>query len=94
MVGVLWFWQQQTHHRCKAPTESIAAAHGIPFLLALASGASGAVALAASEPRDALVALRSAGNLWRELHAPYEAARIQCLAGAAAELSAEDLVHV
>ena len=53
---------------------------------AMVAHARGAVDLAAGDARSALVALRSAGQAWRELEAPYEAARARvlvALAGAA-----------
>jgi DNA-binding NarL/FixJ family response regulator len=46
-----------------------------PLLKAGAEYAAGAVLLADKEPRDALVLLRRAWRRWRELEAPYEAAR-------------------
>ena len=45
--------------------------------------ARGAVALADGDAEPALVALREAIHAWRELDAPYEAARAQVLAGVA-----------
>ncbi len=46
-----------------------------PFLQALAEYATGGVLLAEYEPRDALGVLRRAWTRWRNLEAPYEAAR-------------------
>jgi DNA-binding CsgD family transcriptional regulator/tetratricopeptide (TPR) repeat protein len=46
-----------------------------PLLQALAENANGAVLLAENEPLNALVVLRRAWMRWRELEAPYEAAR-------------------
>jgi DNA-binding CsgD family transcriptional regulator/tetratricopeptide (TPR) repeat protein len=46
-----------------------------PLLQALAEYATGAVLLAERESQDALVSLRHAWMKWRELEAPYEAAR-------------------
>ena len=50
---------------------------------AVAAHARGAVALAAGDARDALVALHTAVGLWQELEAPYEVARSRMLAGLA-----------
>jgi DNA-binding NarL/FixJ family response regulator len=46
-----------------------------PFVQALAEYATGGVLLAENEPRDALEMLRRAWTRWRNLEAPYEAAR-------------------
>ncbi len=46
-----------------------------PLLQAVAEYATGTVLLAEEEPGDALVLLRRAWRRWRELEAPYEAAR-------------------
>jgi DNA-binding NarL/FixJ family response regulator len=56
---------------------AIAARQSVPFLDALAAGASGAVLLAEGRSSRALAALRKAWNLWCELEAPYEAARVR-----------------
>ena len=47
----------------------------------MAGHAHGAVLLAEGDARAALVALRRAGQVWRELEAPYEAARVRVLVG-------------
>ena len=57
----------------------IAAQHGIPFLRALSSRATGAVLLAEADPQTALAELRQSWTLWCELDAPYEAARTRLL---------------
>jgi DNA-binding CsgD family transcriptional regulator len=49
------------------------------YLLALSDQASGAVLLAQDRPREALPALRRAWAVWRDLEAPYEAARVRVL---------------
>ncbi len=54
-----------------------------PYLHALASQASGAVLLAEGDPNASLVALRSAWRGWRELDAPYDAARTRVLIASA-----------
>jgi DNA-binding CsgD family transcriptional regulator len=61
----------------------IAGAYGTPALRATADHAWGAVLLADGDARAALVALRGAWQLWRELQAPYEAARARLLVGLA-----------
>jgi DNA-binding NarL/FixJ family response regulator len=50
-------------------------------LRAVADHARGAVLLAEGDARAAVVALRGAGQAWRELEAPYEAARVRVLVG-------------
>jgi DNA-binding CsgD family transcriptional regulator len=50
---------------------------------ATAAQASGAVALAEGNAEAALVALREAAQLWQELGAPYESARVRVLVGLA-----------
>jgi DNA-binding NarL/FixJ family response regulator len=54
-----------------------------PMLAAIAAHVRGAVALAEGEPGDALAALRQAAQVWRELDAPYEVARVRVLIGVA-----------
>jgi DNA-binding CsgD family transcriptional regulator len=61
----------------------IAGAYGTPALHATADHASGAVLLAEGDARAALGALRGAWQRWRELQAPYEAARARVLVGLA-----------
>ena len=61
----------------------IAARQGAAYLSALAAEASGAVVLAEGDPRAALTTLRAAYRLWRELDAPYRAARVRLLIGVA-----------
>jgi DNA-binding CsgD family transcriptional regulator len=57
----------------------IAAGLDAPFLFAASAYATGAVLLEEQDARGALGALRRAWNLWRELNAPYEAARARVL---------------
>jgi DNA-binding NarL/FixJ family response regulator len=59
----------------------IAGGYGTPALRAVAGHADGAVLLASGAARDAVVALRAAARAWRELEAPYEAARVRVLLG-------------
>jgi DNA-binding CsgD family transcriptional regulator len=57
----------------------IAGDYATPALLATADGSQGAVLFAERDAHSALAALRRALDSWRELDAPYEAARIQVL---------------
>lgn len=58
---------------------ALAGAIDAPFLHALAARARGAVLLSDGDPRGALAPLRAALSIWRDLSAPYEAARAQAL---------------
>lgn len=53
------------------------------YLRAVALGAEGAVRLGEGEARHALTSLRQALTIWRELEAPYAAARVTLLVGQA-----------
>lgn len=57
----------------------LATLRGTPLLRASAAQAMGAVLLAEGNARGALGSLREAFALWRELEAPYEAARVRVL---------------
>lgn len=57
----------------------IADAHDTPAVRAAAGRALGGVLLAEGDARSALGALRGAWELWRQLDAPYEAARVRVL---------------
>jgi DNA-binding NarL/FixJ family response regulator len=70
--------------------EQIATGLGAGLLGALAAGATGAVALGAGDPATALPALRRAVQLWRELEAPYEAARGRVLVALACRALGDD----
>jgi DNA-binding CsgD family transcriptional regulator len=59
----------------------IAAYYQTLALHAVADHARGAVLLAEGDARAAVVALRGAWQAWRELEAPYEAARVRVLVG-------------
>jgi DNA-binding CsgD family transcriptional regulator len=61
----------------------IAADLDAAFLHAVSSHATGAVLLAEGNARDALSALHRACAIWRQLNAPYEAARAGILVGLA-----------
>ena len=62
-----------------AELEHLAEGREAGALGAMAAHARGAVALAEGAPSEALPALRSAGQAWRGLEAPYEAARARAL---------------
>ena len=61
----------------------IAEVYGTPALHARSAHARGSVHLADGHPEAALPALRHAWRLWRDLDAPYEAARVRMLVGQA-----------
>ncbi len=61
----------------------IAGQYGVPALEAVAGHALGGVLLAEGDARAALIELRRAWLAWRELDAPYEAARARVLIGLA-----------
>lgn len=61
----------------------VAAELDAPFLRAVAAQSAGAVLLVDGRPREALAALREASAGWREIGAPYEAARARVLIGLA-----------
>ncbi len=75
-----------------AAAELAAAASGLssPMLEAIARRASGAVRLAEDDPRGALGDLRKASDGFRELAAPYEAARCAVLIGRARRSLGDD----
>jgi DNA-binding CsgD family transcriptional regulator len=66
-----------------AELTQIADAYGTPALRAMADHARGAVLLTEGDAQAALVVLRAAWEVWRELQAPYEAARVRVLVGLA-----------
>jgi DNA-binding NarL/FixJ family response regulator len=61
--------------------EEIAGRHGSDVIGALAAQSQAAVELVAGRPEHALRGLRSALSVWRDLEAPYEAARVHVLIG-------------
>jgi DNA-binding CsgD family transcriptional regulator len=63
--------------------DELAAAYATDMLSALAAHSRGAIALADGDATGALVALREAAHIWRELEAPYEVARARALIGLA-----------
>lgn len=56
-----------------------------PYLVALCAAAEGAVLLREGRPREAVDSLRTAWSAWRDLEAPYEAARVRVLLGLACQ---------
>jgi DNA-binding CsgD family transcriptional regulator len=60
------------------------------MMSAMAAHARGAVDLAEGDARAALVALREAGQAWRELEAPYEVARVGVLMALACRALGDD----
>lgn len=62
---------------------AIAEELAVPLLQALSADTEGAVLLAAGRAADALPPLRSAAAAWRQIEAPYEAARTRTLIGRA-----------
>jgi DNA-binding CsgD family transcriptional regulator len=72
-----------------------ASAVGAPLLCAAAAQAMGTVLLAEGQSAAALSALREACAVWRELEAPYEAARARvCMALALRELNDTDTANL
>jgi DNA-binding CsgD family transcriptional regulator len=63
--------------------EEIAAGSGRAMLDAIAAYVRGAVEVAEGQPKTALAALRHASQVWEELDAPYEVARVRALIGVA-----------
>ena len=63
--------------------EEIVSGFESAMLDAMAAHARGAVHIAAGEPREALVALRRASEIWNALDVPYEIARTRVLVGSA-----------
>jgi ATP/maltotriose-dependent transcriptional regulator MalT len=70
------------HSACEELAE-IASGHEVGVLRTIAAQTRGAVELAAGDAGSALVALRAAWRVWDEVDAPYEAARVRALMGAA-----------
>ncbi len=66
-----------------AELAELAAEREVALLSALAAHAGGTVLLAEGDARGALSAARRAWSLWRELDAPYEAARARVVVGTA-----------
>ncbi len=62
----------------------------LPFFVALSARTLGAVLLAEGDARAALGELRRALNLWSELQAPYESARVRCAIAQACQALGDD----
>ena len=73
---------------------TIADEYGTAVLQAEADRARGAVLLTAGDARGALVALRAAWQAWRELDAPYEAARVRVLIGQGCRALGDDALEL
>ena len=69
--------------------KALAASIETPLLRAVALGADGAVQLAEGETQAALGSLRQALTIWRDLQAPYEAARVTVLMAQACQKLAD-----
>jgi DNA-binding NarL/FixJ family response regulator len=80
---------QEARTACRELDE-ISQGQGSGVLGAMAANARGTVELADGDPGDALVALRQAWQVWRELEAPYEAARARELVGLACRALGDD----
>jgi DNA-binding CsgD family transcriptional regulator len=66
---------------CATELTSIAEQASSPMLRAMAAQAAGAVLLASDQAADAMVHLRAASTVWRQLNMPYESARSAVLVG-------------
>jgi DNA-binding CsgD family transcriptional regulator len=73
---------EAAHSACRE-LEDISAGHESAVLSAISAQARGAVALTQGDARAALLTLRHAWEVWQELVAPYEAARVRVLLGLA-----------
>jgi ATP/maltotriose-dependent transcriptional regulator MalT len=80
---------EEAHSACRE-LEDISARYESGMLGAMTAQAQGAVALAQGDARAALVALRRAWQVWQELEAPYEAARVRVLRGQACHALGDD----
>jgi DNA-binding NarL/FixJ family response regulator len=70
--------------------DGIATDLGVPALHAAAAAATGTVLLAEGDARGALARLRTAWTTWRDLEAPYEAARVRVAIGCACRRLGDD----
>jgi len=80
---------QEARSACRE-LEEISAVYRSGMLGAIAAHAWGALDLAEGDTRAALVALRHAWQVWQELKAPYEAARVRVLLGLACRTLGDD----
>ncbi|WP_328477918.1 response regulator transcription factor [Actinoplanes sp. NBC_00393] len=81
---------RETAEQCAAELTAIAARYGTTALTAMAAHATGSVRLAGDQAATALPPLREGFRLWRDLEAPYEAARSQTLIGVACRELGDD----
>jgi DNA-binding CsgD family transcriptional regulator len=75
--------EREEARRASVELDEIAAGSGRPMLEAIAAHVRGGVELGEGETQAALAPLRRAGQLWQELDAPYEVARVRMLIGLA-----------
>jgi DNA-binding CsgD family transcriptional regulator/tetratricopeptide (TPR) repeat protein len=80
---------EQARGACRELGE-IAESYESRMLTAMVEQAGGAVGLAGGDAQSALVSLRRAWQLWHDLEAPYEAARVRVLVGQACRLLGDD----
>jgi ATP/maltotriose-dependent transcriptional regulator MalT len=80
---------QEAHSACRE-LEEISARYDRSMLGAMVAYAEGAVDLAEGDARAALLALRRAWQVWRDLEVPYEAARVRVLVGLACRALRDD----
>lgn len=80
---------QEARSACRA-LEEIAEKFDTDVLRAMAAHARGAVALAEGDAPAALDSLRRAFEVWRQVEAPYEAARVRVLMGLACRALGDD----
>jgi DNA-binding CsgD family transcriptional regulator len=80
---------QEAHSAC-GELEEISARYDRSMLGAMVAYAEGAVDLAEGDARAALLALRRAWQVWRDLEVPYEAARVRVLVGLACSVLGDD----
>jgi ATP/maltotriose-dependent transcriptional regulator MalT len=80
----------ESARRASLELEELAGGYESAMLEAMVAYASASVHLAEGEAQAAVVALRSAGEIWRELEAPYETARTRVLVGDAYRLLGDE----
>jgi DNA-binding CsgD family transcriptional regulator len=80
---------EEARNACRE-LEEISARYRSGMLGAMSAQARGAVALAQGDARAALVTLRHAWQVWQELEAPYEVARVRVLLGLACRALGDD----
>jgi DNA-binding NarL/FixJ family response regulator len=87
---VLAVGQIEEADRACRELEEIAGGFKTGVLRALAAQARGAVALAGGDAETALAALRRAVEVWQEIEAPYETARVRVLIGLACRVVGDE----